>query len=147
MSTMFKMFVGNISFNTTEDEIRKIFDPHIEIEDVIIARDDEGKSRGYGFVLTRDHAAGRAAIRKVGKFEIDGRRIYCKEADGKRRKGKSQQQRRGGRPRAQSRPRRSFRPRRAPRRQDAPPADRAKTVPTNSNSGSDANGYVGLNDD
>lgn len=83
MSSMFKIFVGNISFETTEEQLRKVFEPHIEIEDLVIARDEEsGKSRGFAFVMTRDPIRGRRAVNQVGKFFIDGRLAYTKEAHG-----------------------------------------------------------------
>ncbi|MDH3585045.1 MAG: RNA-binding protein [Phycisphaerae bacterium] len=86
MKTMYKIFVGNVDFKTEEEELRKLFEPHIVIEELVIAREpDTGKSRGYGFILTKDHQAARQAIRRVGKLEIDGRRVYLKEAHGKRR--------------------------------------------------------------
>lgn len=81
MSNMYKIFVGNISFETTEDQLRKVFEPHMEIEDLVIAREEEtGKSKGYGFVMTRDPIRGRRAVTQVGKFFIDGRLAYAKEA-------------------------------------------------------------------
>lgn len=104
MSSMFKIFVGNISFETTEEQLRKVFEPHIEIEDLVIARDEEsGKSRGFAFVMTRDPIRGRRAVNQVGKFFIDGRLAYTKEAHGgKKTAGRGGQ--RGGR-RVSHRPR------------------------------------------
>ncbi|MBI1375040.1 MAG: hypothetical protein GC159_20165 [Phycisphaera sp.] len=109
MSTMFKMFVGNVAFTVTEDQLRKLFEPHLPIEDVIIARDGEGKSRGFGFVLTRDHEAGKKAIIRLGKIEMDGRRMYLKEAGDKTpprggRRGGGGRPQRGGRRPFRSRP-------------------------------------------
>jgi RNA recognition motif-containing protein len=90
MSAMFKIFIGNISFKTTEDMLRERFTPHMTIEDLVIARDEAtGKSKGYGFVMTRDPEVGRKAMMRIGKFEIDGRLIYLKEAHGKKFKKKS----------------------------------------------------------
>ncbi len=87
MSTMFKIFIGNVNFKTTEDMLREIFAPHIVIEDLVIARDPAtGRSMGYGFVMTRDRDKGREAIRRIGKFLIDGRRIYLKESKDKKKK-------------------------------------------------------------
>ncbi|MDX1564767.1 MAG: hypothetical protein R3236_05135, partial [Phycisphaeraceae bacterium] len=77
---MFKVFVGNLSFKTTVEQIREIFEPHIEIEDVVIATDPKtSKKLGYGFVMTRDADKGRAALRRIGKKYIDGRLVYFKE--------------------------------------------------------------------
>ena len=84
VSQMFKIFIGNVSFKTTEEQLRPFFASHLTVEDLVIARDAEGKSKGYGFVMTRDPVAGRAAMARIGKFEIDGRRVYLKEAHGKK---------------------------------------------------------------
>ena len=84
VSQMFKIFIGNVSFKTTEEQLRPFFARHLTVEDLVIARDAEGKSKGYGFVMTRDPIAGRAAMARIGKFEIDGRRVYLKEAHGKK---------------------------------------------------------------
>jgi len=84
LSTMFKIFVGNVSFATTEEQLRAIFEPHITIEDLVIPRDDTGRSQGYAFVMTRDADKGRQAMRRIGKVMVDGRRIYTKEAHGKK---------------------------------------------------------------
>lgn len=91
MSTMYKIFVGNISFATTEDQIREVFTPHIVIEDVVIVRDEEGKPKGYAFVMTRDQEKARAAVRRIGKPLIEGRRVYFKEAHGKKKPEKPAQ--------------------------------------------------------
>ena len=97
MSQMFKIFIGNVSFKTTEDHLRPFLEPHLEIEDLLIARDETtGKSKGYGFVMTRDPVKGRAAMRRIGKFELDGRRIYLKEAHGKKNMPKPRNKRPGG---------------------------------------------------
>jgi len=109
MSQMYKIFVGNVNFTTTEDQIKEIFEPHITIEDIVIARDEEtGKSRGYAFVMTRDPDQGRRAMRTIGKFELDGRLVYLQESHGGKKPPKKP--RRGG-PRG---PRRGE-PRRGPR--------------------------------
>ena len=84
MSTMYKIFAGNVGFSTSEDQLREVFEPYVEVEDVVIAKDHKtGKPRGYGFVMTRDAEKGRAAIEKLDKVEIDGRLVYFREATGK----------------------------------------------------------------
>lgn len=104
MSKMFKIFAGNVNFQTTEEKLREVFEPHIEIEDVVIARDPRtGRSRGFGFVMTRDAEKGRRAIQKVGKVEIDNRKVYFKEATGKPSKRKKAQRGRQGRRGGQTR--------------------------------------------
>ena len=114
MSQMFKIFVGNINFTTTEEQLKDIFEPHITIEDLVIARDEEtGVSRGYAFVMTRDPEEGRRAMKSIGKFELEGRLVYLKEShDGKKKnmkpamsRGRGRGPRRDGPPRGGGRPR------------------------------------------
>jgi len=100
---MLKIFVGNVSFTATEDQIKEVFSPHIVVEEIVIARDESGKSKGYGFVLTREQEKARAALRQLGKPMVGGRRLYFKEAHGKK---VAAQPQRGRAPRA-----RPFRPR------------------------------------
>lgn len=113
MSQMYKIFVGNINFTTTEEQLKEIFEPHITIEDLVIVRDEEtGEPRGYAFVMTRDHEQGKKALRTIGKFELEGRLVYLKEShDGKKKNMKPSKPRgrggprRGGPPRGRGGPR------------------------------------------
>jgi len=101
---MFKIFAGNVNFRTTEQKLRALFDPLLEIEDVVIARDPKtGRSLGYGFIMTRDAEQGRAAMRRLGKQYIDGRLVYFREATGR----KPAKRRRSRPPRGDGRQRRS----------------------------------------
>ncbi len=113
--TTLKIFVGNMNFTTTEDDLRKLFEPRITIEDIVIVRDEEsGESKGYGFILTKDKEAGREAVNQIGKVEMDGRRVYFKEAHGKKFQ-KPVKRRKSHRPSRRSRPRMSV-PRSRPSR-------------------------------
>lgn len=109
MSQMYKIFVGNLNFTTTEQQLIEIFEPHITIEDLVIVQDEEtGKPRGYAFVMTRDREQGKKALRTIGKFELEGRLVYLKEShDGKKKNMKPAKSRSGG-----GRPRRGGPPRR-----------------------------------
>ena len=50
-----ELHIGNLSRNTTEDEIRTMFEPAGEITEVIVMLDpDNGSSRGFGFVTFKD---------------------------------------------------------------------------------------------
>ena len=96
---MFKIFIGNVNFKTTEDQLRKVFEPHMTIEDLVIARDPEtGQSKGYGFVMTRDEQQGREAMEKIGKFFMDNRLVYLREAGGKNRPRRKPKRRPSNRP-------------------------------------------------
>jgi RNA recognition motif-containing protein len=57
------LYVGNISFKTTEDELRKMFEPYGDIGQVTIPRDRlTGNSRGFAFVEMRDENAAEALL-------------------------------------------------------------------------------------
>ncbi|KAG5437405.1 hypothetical protein PCANB_000836 [Pneumocystis canis] len=69
-----RLYVGNIHFNLTEDDLRQIFEPFGELEFVQLQKEpDTGRSRGYGFV--QDPAQARDALEKMNGFELAGRAI------------------------------------------------------------------------
>ena len=75
------IFVGNLSYNTTEDLIRQAFEPHGGVESVKIITDREtGRSRGFGFVEMPNEEEARAAISGLDGTEIDARTIKVNEA-------------------------------------------------------------------
>lgn len=108
---MFKIYVGNISFETTEDDLRALFEPHGEIDDVIIAKDKESeKPLGYGFILMPEEEDGRRAVDAVNMSELGGRRLVVKVSHGKKKKktelaanNSERPRRRGGARRARAR--------------------------------------------
>ncbi len=78
-----KLFVGNLSFQTTEDELRQAFEQYGEVVSAKIINDREtGRSRGFGFV-EMDDEGGRAAIDQVNGKQIGGRDIRVNEAHDK----------------------------------------------------------------
>jgi len=76
-----KIYVGNLSFHTTEAEVRALFEPYGTIESVSVATDrDTGRSRGFGFVgMTNDEEAEKAMAALNGK-DSDGRALTVNEA-------------------------------------------------------------------
>ena len=106
---MKKIYVGNFSFNMTEEELRSMFEPYGNVESATLVTDrDTGRSRGFGFVaMSNDEEAEKAMAALNGK-EAGGRALVVNEA-------RPQTQRSGGF-RDHSRGReRSGRPRREPR--------------------------------
>jgi RNA recognition motif-containing protein len=84
-----KLYVGNLSFSTSEDQIRELFAPIGEVESVNLIRDRAtGQSRGFGFVELPDDL-GRAACKALDQQEFEGRRLTVNEA-------KPQERRSGG---------------------------------------------------
>lgn len=78
---MKKLFVGNMSFHTTESELRELFEPFGNIGEIHIATDrDTGRARGFAFVeMTEDEAAEKAIAALNGK-EVNGRALNVNEA-------------------------------------------------------------------
>ena len=78
---MFNIYVGNLSFDASEDEIRDLFAEHGEVTKVNIITDrDTGRPRGFGFVEMADANEGRAAIAQVNGREVGGRTLTVNEA-------------------------------------------------------------------
>jgi len=76
-----KIYVGNLSFQTTEDALSALFQEHGEIEEVAVVTDrDTGRSRGFGFVTMPDSDAANAAIEAINGTELDGRTLNVNEA-------------------------------------------------------------------
>ena len=89
---MVNIYVGNLSYEATEDDIRQAFEQHGEVSSVSIIMDKmTGRSRGFGFVEMPDQAAGQAAISALNLQEIRGRAITVNEA-----KPKAEGSNRGG---------------------------------------------------
>ena len=77
---MKKIYVGNLSFNATESELRDAFGAHGEVHSVSIVTDrDTGRSRGFGFV-EMDDAGADAAISALNGHEMGGRTLRVDEA-------------------------------------------------------------------
>jgi len=78
---MKNLFVGNLSFQTTESELQALFEQFGEITRVQIMTDrDTGRSRGFGFVeMTSDEAAAKA-IEALNGTELGGRALNVNEA-------------------------------------------------------------------
>jgi cold-inducible RNA-binding protein len=78
---MKNIFVGNLSFEATEDAVRSMFEQFGAVERVSIVTDrDTGRAKGFGFVeMTGDAEAGKAISSLNGK-ELDGRNLTVNEA-------------------------------------------------------------------
>ena len=78
---MKNIFVGNLSFNTTEDELRQAFEAYGQVDRVSILTDrDTGRSRGFGFVEMSSNEDGEKAITALNGSQIGGRTINVNEA-------------------------------------------------------------------
>ena len=78
---MKNIFVGNLSFNTGEDELRQLFEPFGQVDRVSILTDREtGRSRGFGFVEMGNAEEGDKAITALNGSQFGGRAINVNEA-------------------------------------------------------------------
>ena len=81
-----KLYVGNLPFRTTEDELKEHFGAHGNVSEVVIITDREtGRSRGFGFVTMPEDDEGRKAIEELNGQEMDGRPLTVNEARPKQR--------------------------------------------------------------
>ena len=75
-----RIFVGNLSYRTTEDELADLFSQVGEVRSATIVTDrDTGRSRGFAFV-EMDNEAGSKAIEQLNGYELGGRAINVNEA-------------------------------------------------------------------
>jgi len=78
---MMNIYVGNLSYEATQDDLRQAFEAHGEVSSVSIIMDKmTGRSRGFGFVEMPDQGAGQAAISALNLQEIRGRAMTVNEA-------------------------------------------------------------------
>ena len=76
-----KIYVGNLSWNADESDLRDAFSAHGEVTSVQIITDREsGRSRGFAFVEMANDAEGKAAIEAVNDTEVGGRQLKVNEA-------------------------------------------------------------------
>jgi len=76
-----KLYVGNLSFSTTEETLQAEFGAHGQVEEVAVITDrDTGRPRGFAFVSMNNDNEARAAIEALNGTEIDGRTITVNEA-------------------------------------------------------------------
>lgn len=78
---MKSIYVGNLPYSATEDEVRELFDPHGTVHEVRLMTDREtGRARGFGFVKMDDEGAD-AAIRALDGQQMGGRALRINEAE------------------------------------------------------------------
>ena len=79
MST--RLYVGNLNFRTTSDELREVFSQAGEVENATVVEDrDTGRSRGFGFVEMATAEGAAAAIEQFNGKEFGGRTLTVNEA-------------------------------------------------------------------
>jgi cold-inducible RNA-binding protein len=75
------IFVGNLNFNTSEDDLRQLFEAYGQVDRVAIMTDrDTGRSRGFGFVEMSSNEDGEKAIAALNGSQVGGRTLNVNEA-------------------------------------------------------------------
>lgn len=76
-----KLYVGNLPYNTTEDDLRNLFSQYGGVDSVAVITDREtGRSKGFGFVEFGNDAEARSAIQALSGQEYGGRALTVNEA-------------------------------------------------------------------
>jgi RNA recognition motif-containing protein len=82
------IYVGNLSFDTSEQELREYFEPFGAVDSVKIITDQfTGRSRGFGFIEMASREEGMKAIDELDAKEFGGRTLKINEAKPKRQGG------------------------------------------------------------
>jgi len=76
-----KLYVGNLSFETTENDLQDLFEKHGKVTEVALMMDRmTGKSRGFAFVTMADTAEANAAMTALNGKEVGGRTLNVNES-------------------------------------------------------------------
>ncbi|MBI3411886.1 MAG: RNA-binding protein [Planctomycetes bacterium] len=76
-----KLYVGNLSYGTTDADLQNLFAPHGAVESAQVIKDrDTGRSKGFGFVEMGDGNQAQAAIAALNGHEVEGRALTVNEA-------------------------------------------------------------------
>jgi len=80
-----KIYVGNLPFTATEDDLRGIFERHGSVESVnVIADRETGRPRGFAFVEMSEASSASDAIKALDGSDLGGRALRVNEAQDKR---------------------------------------------------------------
>ncbi|KAG0202928.1 hypothetical protein BGX28_004714 [Mortierella sp. GBA30] len=75
-----KLFIGNIAWGTTDDEVKEFFGQYGQLQDVYLPKDQEGRTKGYGFIEMDDSEAEKA-IQEANGREFNGRELRVDSAN------------------------------------------------------------------
>jgi RNA recognition motif-containing protein len=76
-----KLFVGNIEWSTTEDDLMELFGQYGEVQEAIIIKDRmSGRSKGFGFVTFAEDADADKAMEALNGHDLNGRELVVNEA-------------------------------------------------------------------
>ena len=75
------IFIGNLSYNVTEDDLRQAFEVYGQVASATVIKDEQsGRSKGFGFVEMPDQAEAQSAIAALNGQAFKGRTITVNEA-------------------------------------------------------------------
>jgi RNA recognition motif-containing protein len=78
---MLNIYVGNLAYATTEDDLRAMFESHGKVDRVSVVTDRmTGRSKGFGFVEMPNNDEGQAAINALNGQDTQGRKLIVNEA-------------------------------------------------------------------
>jgi RNA recognition motif-containing protein len=76
-----KLFIGNIEWGATEEDLKELFGQHGEVEEAIIIKDKmSGRSKGFGFVTFANEEDADKAMEELNGHELNGRALVVNEA-------------------------------------------------------------------
>ena len=85
-----KLYVGNLSYGMTDNDLQNLFEPHGAVESVQVIMDrDTGRSKGFGFVEMDSDQQAQAAILALNGHEANGRTLTVNEARPREERAKS----------------------------------------------------------
>jgi RNA recognition motif-containing protein len=83
-----KLYVGNLPFSSTEEDLRSVFERHGSVDSVSVITDREtGRPRGFAFVEMSEESTASEAIRALDGTDLGGRNIKVNEAQDRQRGG------------------------------------------------------------
>ncbi len=83
-----KLYIGNLPFSSTEEELKELFSRHGTVESVAVITDREtGRPRGFAFVEMEEASAAQDAIQALDGSDLGGRNIKVNEAQERTRGG------------------------------------------------------------
>lgn len=75
-----KLFIGNLDWNATQDDLTELFSPYGEIEEAVVIKDPAGRSKGFGFVTFVNDEDADKAVAELNGHQLLKREIVVNEA-------------------------------------------------------------------
>ena len=83
-----KIYIGNLTYDTTEEDLNKVFESYGKLESCTLIKDNfSGRSKGFGFVEMASEEEANAAVEGLHGTELNGRTVTVNEARPKNEKG------------------------------------------------------------